>query len=149
MSLEQKLGDFEILKDFTTKELKLMATFMETRDYADGEEIIGKDNANHSLFFILSGKVRIYRNFSGGASFSTQIGTKEVFGEVAFADQQGRTALAEAVGAVEIALFDYDHFNIIKKQDPVFGMKLLLELLKLLATKFRVVNKKLDSIFSQ
>ncbi len=148
MSLDQRLGDFDLLKDFTSKELALLATFMETTVYENGDEIIGKDNKAASLLFILSGKVRVYRNFAGGASFTTTLGANDVFGEVAFADQQGRTAMAEAVGKTEIAGFDYSHFNVIKKQDAVFGMKLLMALMKMLATRFRAVNKKLDSIFA-
>lgn len=149
MALEQKLSGFEVLKEFTPKEIKTLATFIEVNKYEDGEEIIGKDTQTTSLLFILSGKVRINRSFAGGGIFMTQLGSKEVFGEVAFADQKERTASALSIGKSEIGAFDYAHFAIIKKQDAVFGMKLLQELMRLLASKFRAVNKKLDGIFCQ
>ncbi len=148
MSDEFKLARFKGLSDLTQDELKLLATFLSCRTYQDGEEILG-DTAGSSLKLVFSGRVKIYRTFPNGGTFASFVEPNEMFGEVAFADQQGRTAHAVAVGETEIGKFDYHHFEVIKKQDPVFGMKFLLQLSKLLAGKYRALNQKLDAILGQ
>jgi len=147
MSIQRKLSEFEILQDFSADELKLLSTFIEVKEYKDDEEIIGKDSETSCLLFVFSGKVKIVRKLSGGCISSSQLGKNEIFGEVAFADQKGRSASAISIGDTEIGSFLYEHFEIIKKQDPVFGMKLLMQLMKLLAKNFRNLSKKIDSIF--
>ncbi len=142
----EKLGDFPMLSEFKIQELRQLAAFLEVKTYKDGECILGEHNPNSSLLFIFSGEVRVFRNFPRGGSFALTIGKNEIFGEVAFADQKGRMASASAIGEAQIGAFPYEHFEVIKKQDPVFGMKLLMQLLKLLAGKFRFVNKQLDNL---
>lgn len=149
MSDEFKFARFEALSEMNRDELALLATFIVAKTFKDGEEIISKDSKTSNLMFIFSGKVKIYRTFPNGGTFAQTINANEIFGEVAFIDQQGRSASGVAVGATEIGMFDYEHFEVIKKQDPVFGMKLLLQISKLLAGKVRSVNNKLDTLLGQ
>ena len=148
MSEEFKLARFRDLSDLTQEELKLLYTFLSFRTFKDGEEVLA-DSSGCSLELIFSGRVKIYRTFPNGGTFASFVEANEIFGEVAFADQQGRSAKGVAVGETEIGTFDYQHFDVIMKQDPVFGMKFLLQLSKILARKYRALNQKLDAILGQ
>jgi len=126
--------------------LRQLATFIEEVEFEDEAKILDEKSESKSLFLILSGKVKILRSISGKASILTKLGATDVFGEVAFADQGPRSASAYADGKAEIGIFSFDHFEIIKKQDPVLGMKFLMQLMRALAQKFRAVNKSLDGL---
>ncbi len=144
MALVERLRNFRDLAEFTDAELRLLANFMEEKEYKDGEQIIDEKGHSTSLLFVMSGKVIISRKLSANTMLTTTLDEHAIFGEVAFADRLPRTAGATALGTTLIGSFGYEHFEIIKRQDAVFGMKLLMQLLKGLAQKFRQVNNGLD-----
>ena len=88
-------------------------------------------------------------DYTDKPAFSTVFVAPAVIGEVAFGDQLPRPVVATAIGKVELATFCFEHFEIIKKQDPVFGMKLLTQLLRSLAKKFRATGKMLELVLQQ
>lgn len=148
MALESKLKEFKMLRGFLDGDFKLLSTFIEEREYKDGETIIGEKDSSRALYFILDGKVRIHRELGDGrAVFQHILEAGGIFGEVAFSDGCGRTASVNALGSVHLGIFEFEHFDIIKKQDPVFGMKFLMQVSKTLATKFRLLNGSIERIF--
>jgi CRP-like cAMP-binding protein len=149
MSLLQELKEFEVLQDFTEQEMRLLATFIDEKEYEDGQLIIDEKGQSSHLYFIFSGKVKIFRTLTRNTEILTTLGENDIFGEVAFADQQPRSASVSSIGKTQVGAFAYEHFEVIKKQDAVFGMKLLMQLLKVLAKKFRMVNQSLDGLLKQ
>lgn len=145
MSLINRLRAFDIFADFSDNELRQFATFVEEATFSDGQVIVDDAHGGNSLYFLLAGKVQLVRKFNK-ANLNTTLAGNVVFGEVAFADQGPRSATICAEGDAEIGIFAYDHFEVIKKQSPALGMKFLLQIMKTLAGKFRVVNKTLDGI---
>ncbi len=149
MSLFRKLGQFELLQDFNENELRTLATFTTEKSFKAGETMIERGDPSIELVFILSGKVKATFDYVDRPSFSTILEAPSLIGEVAFGDQLPRPVIAVAVGDVDIAVFPFDHFEIIKKQDPAFGMKFLTQLLKSLAKKFRSTGKMLEQVLKQ
>jgi CRP-like cAMP-binding protein len=149
MSLFRRLKDFELLQDFSDEELQLLATFMEEHTFQDGEKVIDITHPSTDLLFVLKGQIKISSGGQGRANVFSLLEGPCLLGELSFADQQPRSANAAAVGTVEAVSFSYDHFQIIMKQNSVFGMKFLLELLKSLAKKFRATNLNLDAAMGQ
>ncbi|MFZ2956033.1 MAG: cyclic nucleotide-binding domain-containing protein [Candidatus Ozemobacteraceae bacterium] len=146
MSLVSKLKEFSLFEGFSDAELRQIATFIEEVEFQDGQTILHESGGTKSLYFLLSGKVRVLREISGKNSIITKLSAFDVFGEVAFADQGQRSATIMSDGVAQIGVFEYDHFEIIKKQNPALGMKFLLQMMRSLASKFRVVNKSLDNL---
>lgn len=148
MSVKTFLREFELLHEFVETELHLLSTFIEERDFEDGEIIIGEKDSSRALYFVLQGKVRIHRELGGGrANLQHILEAREIFGEVAFSDGKGRTANVTAQGNVKLGVFEFEHFDVIKNQDPVFGMKLLMQVSRTLATKFRILNSSIERVF--
>jgi len=108
------------------------------------EVIFNEQSPTTAVYFILHGRVTIYRSLMGYSNFITILEKNDIFGEVAFVDQQTRSAAANALDDTQVAKFNYDHFDIIQKQSPVIGMKLLKALMKELTQKFRAVNAGID-----
>ncbi len=144
MSLFQSLRDNPFFNDFTDDEMRILADFAEEQSYKEGEVIFSEQSPTTAVFFIVHGRVTIFRSLMGCSNFLTILEKNDIFGEVAFVDQQARSAAANALDDTSVAKFNYDHFDIIQKQSPVIGMKLLKALMRELTQKFRAVNAGID-----
>lgn len=144
MAMFEKLRDNPFFSCFSEDELRVLADFTEEQSFKEGEIIFNEQSPTTAVYFILHGRVTIYRSLMGCSNFITILEKNDIFGEVAFVDQQTRSAAANALDDTQVAKFNYDHFDIIQKQSPVIGMKLLKALMKELTQKFRAVNAGID-----
>ncbi|MDD3147428.1 MAG: cyclic nucleotide-binding domain-containing protein [Candidatus Riflebacteria bacterium] len=144
MSLFQNLRDNPFFTDFSDDELRILADFTEEQNFKEGEVILTEQSPTTAVYFIVHGRVTIFRSLMGCSNFLTILEKNDIFGEVAFADQQARSAAANALDDTTVARFNYDHFDVIQKQSPAIGMKLLKALMRELTQKFRAVNSGID-----
>ncbi len=144
MAMFEKLRDNPFFAGFAEEELRVLADFTEEQNFKEGEIIFNEQSPTTAVYFILHGRVTIYRSLMGCSNFITILEKNDIFGEVAFVDQQARSAAANALDDTQVAKFNYDHFDVIQKQNPVIGMKLLKALMKELTQKFRAVNAGID-----
>ncbi len=144
MTMMQNLRDNPFFNDFTDDELHVLSNFTEEQNFHEGETILTEQSPTTAVYFILHGRVTIFRSLMGCSNFLTILEKNDIFGEVAFADQQARSAAANALDDTAVARFNYDHFDVIQKQNPVIGMKLLRSLMRELTQKFRAVNSGID-----
>ena len=144
MSIAEKLRDNPLFSEFTGDDLELLSTFMEEVDYPEGDPIFSEQSPTNSVYFILSGRVTIYRALVGASNFITILEKNDIFGEIAFVDQQYRSASANALDATTVAKFEYSHFDIIQNQSPALGIKLLKAIIREITRKFRAVNSNID-----
>ena len=133
-----------MFSEFTSEELDLLTTFMEEATYNDGQPIFGEQSPTTAVYFILSGRVTIYRAIVGASNFITILEKNDIFGEIAFVDQQYRSASANALDATTVAMFEYSHFDVIQNQSPLLGLKLLKAIIREITRKFRAVNSNID-----
>ena len=91
----QKLFIIPALKNFETKSLSRLIKMSKVRQYEDGECIIEEGDTDPWLYFLLSGEVRIEKDNHDIASMNRQ---GEMFGEMRFLDNQGRSTSVFAVG---------------------------------------------------
>ncbi|MBF0406894.1 MAG: cyclic nucleotide-binding domain-containing protein [Candidatus Riflebacteria bacterium] len=144
MNLIEKLPELPLFQDFSRDEIKTLAGLMQVIEAKEKEVIFDEKSPTSAVYFILSGRVSIYKMLHGAANFLTILEKGDLFGEVAFVDQKARSASASALDDVKLAKFAYEHFEVIQKQAPVVGMKLVVLLMRELARKFRAVNAGLD-----
>jgi CRP-like cAMP-binding protein len=144
MSFEERMRDFPLLANMTREETAQIASFLVDRELAADEIIIDEKHPSTSLFFILKGRVKIFRILTGTSSFLTILEENDMFGEVAFVDQQARSASAVTCEPTKLAELSLDHFEIISKQNPVLGIHFMQVLSRELSRKFRAVNEGLD-----
>lgn len=144
MALHERLRENPFFVDFNDEELVMLTTFMGEESFSEGQIIFNEQSPTNAVYFILYGRVTIYRSLYGQSNFITILEKNDVFGEIAFADQNARSASANALDSVMVAKFEYEHFDVIQKQNPALGMKLLRALIKEITRKFRAVNSSLD-----
>lgn len=144
MSIANKLRENPMFNEFSSDELESLVTFMEETEFKEGEPIFSEQSPTNAVYFILSGRVNIYRAIVGTSSFITILEKNDVFGEIAFVDQQYRSASANALDATTAARFEYSHFDVIQNQSPILGIKFLKAIIKEITRKFRAVNSNID-----
>lgn len=144
MSVYEKFRENSFFNEFSDDELRILADFTEEQTFSEGEVIFNEQSPTTAVYFILHGRISIYRSLMGHANFLTILEKNDIFGEVSFADQQARSASANALDESVVAKFGYEHFDIIQSQSPVIGMKLLKAIMKEITQKFRAVNSGID-----
>jgi CRP-like cAMP-binding protein len=144
MSVYEKFRENQFFQEFSDDELRILADFTEEESFAEGEVIFNEQSPTTAVYFILHGRISIYRSLMGHANFLTILEKNDIFGEVSFADQQARSASANALDEAVVAKFNYEHFDVIQNQSPVIGMKLLKAIMKEITQKFRAVNSGID-----
>lgn len=144
MSVFANFRENPFFNNFNDDELRILADFTQEQTFKEGEMIFNEQSPTTAVYFITHGRVTIYRSLMGHSNFLTILEKNDIFGEVSFADQQARSASANALDDTTVAKFGYEHFDIIQGQNPVIGMKLLKALMMELTQKFRAVNSGID-----
>ncbi|HNV72505.1 MAG TPA: cyclic nucleotide-binding domain-containing protein, partial [Candidatus Ozemobacteraceae bacterium] len=126
------------------EDMNMLASLMEEVEYEPKELIVGEKQETTHLYFLLSGRAQIYKMSSGQVNILTVLEKNDLFGEVSFVDRQVRSACVSALDKCSVAILKLEHFDVIKKQAPAFGMDLLMALMKELTRRFRAVNEGLD-----
>ncbi len=144
MALADRLQNFPVFSGFKMEDMNMLASLMEEVEYEPKELIVGEKQETTHLYFLLSGRAQIYKMSSGQVNILTVLEKNDLFGEVSFVDRQVRSACVSALDKCSVAILKLEHFDVIKKQAPAFGMDLLMALMKELTRRFRAVNEGLD-----
>ena len=138
-----KPADYELLKDLTAAELKVVQPLLQPRSFKRGQIIISAGDAAHEMFFLARGHVSVLlpgeerhrlATFSPGMSF----------GEMAFLDGAPRSANILADSEVECDLFTMEDFQALGKTYPAIKIKMLANLALNLTGKLRKANRELS-----
>lgn len=100
----QTLAGIELFKGLSPTERQAIERRCRWRTYADGEQIIDRENDTQDVFFVLSGMTRVVNYSPGGREVSfDEIGPGGVFGELAAIDGRPRSAAVVARGESLVA----------------------------------------------
>lgn len=144
MSIAERLRENPMFSSWNLDDIRALADLMEEAHFPEGQIIFDEKSPTNAVYIILSGRVNIYRMLHGTTNFLSILETHDIFGEVAFVDQKARSASALALDECRMAKFAYEHFEIVRKQNPALGMKFLQLLMVELAHKFRALTTGLD-----
>lgn len=91
------LAGIELFKQLPPAERQAIERRCRWRTYADGEQIIDRENDSQDVFFVVSGLTRVVNYSPGGREVSfDEIGEGGVFGELAAIDGRPRSAAVVA-----------------------------------------------------
>jgi CRP/FNR family transcriptional regulator, cyclic AMP receptor protein len=86
-----------LLKDMPERTIQALAEFLKPRRFATGAVIFKEGGRGMSMYFVASGRVRIYKRTASGSSTQLAIvGPGYFFGEMALVDEVPRSASAAA-----------------------------------------------------
>lgn len=109
------IKDSEFFKDLNDEHLAIIAETSEIINYSKDEIIFHERDVSRDLYYIISGKVELYKTAHGKHISLGMINKKSFMGEMAFIDGSDRSASALACSDTKIIKFN---FNLLQKNDP-------------------------------
>jgi SulP family sulfate permease len=147
LAKEQKaleLENIDLLNGIDKEGLELLRGCAEPRAFTVGETIFRMGDSGDELFLIRKGVVRIVLQLEGGRRYNlTAFGSGDFFGDMAFLDNDPRSADAIAVGPVEVFVISRVRFDEVVKEHPYVGVRVFALLSKALAVRLRYANNEL------
>lgn len=108
--------------------------------YPSGTKIVQQDAEGDCMYFVHSGKVRIYRTHGADETVLGVVGPGEVFGEMAVFDRKPRSASAQAIEDTEVRVIGRTEFDAMQC-DPV-----IRQVLKNMATRLNSIDKDFERL---
>jgi CRP/FNR family cyclic AMP-dependent transcriptional regulator len=152
-SLRETLKKNFLFEDLTKSELRYLERIVHLRSYDAGEFVFHQDERALGMYIIVSGKVTVLvhsRDSSGLKAKDTLITT---LGEGAFlgehslieADSRRTASTVAAEPTVLIAFLKPDLIDIVQRR-PIMGLKITLQLAKVLSTRLRKTTERLSEL---
>ena len=130
-----------LFSTLTLDQLASIDRLMVTRHYVKGESIFRKGDVGAELYVVLEGEVRVHLDHDGHEVTLARHGPSKVVGEMSVFDDQPRSASAQAMQATTVRVLRRDRMQAIVHEHP----EVLLEFVKNLSQRLRVMNEQLES----
>lgn len=123
--------------------LRQLASVSIVHRYRKNQVLFVEGEASRTLYFILSGRVKMYRlSRDGRERIVNMLGQGELLAAVPFCDGGSYPASAEIVVDAEIALLRWEDFQVIARDNP----DILFAMLKLMAKRVRQAQADVHSL---
>jgi CRP-like cAMP-binding protein len=133
-----------LFEDFDPHDLEVLAKHMRCYRAPAGMEIIREGDRGDFMVLILTGAVEIIKLDARGlpAQIATA-GPGKTLGEMSLIDGEPRFASCIAIDEVEFAVLDRTQLSAMISEEPLVGVKLMMEFLMLLNQRLRNVSGQL------
>jgi CRP-like cAMP-binding protein len=135
-------GEGVILRGLSPKEWDTFVGFAEALRFAAGERIVQAGEVGRAIFIIRSGHVRGELSAGRKRAATAPMGPGAVFGELAFFDQQPRSATLWADDALDLLCLPFSAFERLAAWHPRIARELLLDLGRVLSLRLRRAEAK-------
>jgi CRP/FNR family cyclic AMP-dependent transcriptional regulator len=134
------LGRVPLFSGLSERDLHQLAEVAVPRAYLHGESIFREGDSGDTCYIVRSGRVRVTRRHSDGRVITlAELGTGQMFGELAMFDNEVRSASVEAIEDTRaLALLAGDMRRLLLSH-PEIGVKMLAGL----AERLRAANERL------
>lgn len=141
MSLIESLGSARIFSDLTDDEMERIAALCQKRVYAKGETILSEGESSRELFIIGHGMVEVSLGTAETSTPIINLGTGQIFGEMAMVDQGARSATVKALND-DTLLYVIPHEAFLKlcEKDDHIGFIVMRNLAAEMSLKLRYQN---------
>jgi CRP/FNR family transcriptional regulator len=145
MNLDQ-LKRVAVLRTMDEDALAGLASALEDRDYAPGQNVFAEGDPGDSMYFLMDGRIRIEkRTDAAGASSKTLtvLEPGDYFGEMSLFDQKPRSASAVADGAVRVLRLSRAAFDALHTRSAQAGMGVLAAMIRTSSDRIRRLSTQL------
>ncbi len=142
--IHEIIQTISLFEDFEASDLDCLARHMRCYRAPLGSEIIREGDAGDFMVLILDGAVEIVKK--DGRGLPAQIATAgpgKTLGEMSLIDGEPRFASCIALEEVEFAVLDRESLSRMIAEEPLVGVKLMMEFLMLLNQRLRNVSSQL------
>jgi SulP family sulfate permease len=132
------LREIGFLRGRKQETLQALEQAVEARHFSAGERIFGQGEPGDAIFFVRRGTVRIALRLDDGAERDlVTLGRGDFFGDMAFLDEQTRSAGAVARTDVDLYVLPRERFEHLAEQHPRLGRHFYEGLALALARRLR------------
>lgn len=132
-----------VLKGLVQEDWNTIAKYSQKIHFMPGDLLIDIGETDDGVYIIVDGSVEVIARGTFGINKSiAQIEEGSVFGEMSFFDQQPRSAAIRAITEGNVLHLTRNGFEQMSAWNPALGRKLLFDLGKIIAHRFRQVRSK-------
>lgn len=141
-----KLKNIELFEKLSDEELSTLESLAVTRSYPKNSVLINEGDQANAMYFIDSGKVRVYVSDDQGKEFILNtMGEGEYFGELSLLDDEKRSASVITTEKSTFSIIYKDDFTDAILKNP----KLALSLLRNLTSRVRQLTENIKTLALQ
>ena len=141
------LKNIYLFKDLTQRELELINSIAKLQVFSAGDELFVEGDHAHSLYVIRFGSVKLQRLGEVHTIENAGLGSGSHFGELAFIDQEKRTASVIVMERTEIVCIEFDALHRLLADNLDLSVKVYKALSSFLAGRLRLMT--IDLQFSR
>ena len=141
-----KLRAIPLFRELNRRELEAVVQLIETRKYSTGDVVFEQGVPGDGVYVVLKGCVEVVQK-DGEEDKKVLLAQSEAgsfFGETALLEDVPRTAAAVATEDTKLVLFSRDALHQLAEQRPHLGVKIAIQLARIVAERLRQTNHSLQ-----
>ena len=142
-----KLRAIPLFRELNRRELEAVVQLLEIRTYSIGDVVFEQGVPGNGVYVVLKGCVDVIQKDGedGEKVLLSQSESLSFFGETALLDDAPRTAAAVVAEDTKLALFPRDALHQLAEQRPHLGVKIAIQLARIVAERLRQTNRNLQA----
>lgn len=132
------MATYDIFKDLKKSEISRIVDSGMIRTIDAGKVLFRKGDIGHEMFIVLKGKVHIIDEMQDKKKILAELGTGEIFGEMAMFEQRTRSAHAVVKEPSQILVLSED--ALVKLLEKKIPRKFLANVIAVLCHRLRITN---------
>jgi CRP-like cAMP-binding protein len=137
------LENFNMFKGLKMDSMQILSKISSMQNFSRNQPVYFAKEPSNSIFFLKSGRVKLSRIASDGKEMILGLVSKgEVFGEMAYLDEEERKDFATALDECLVCAINKDDFKRFVEQNP----ELNLRLTKLMGLKLRKYSERIEEL---
>ncbi len=126
---DMELGEFKLFRQLPKETVAALTKHIHIRHYQKRTQIISEGEPAHCLYFVLSGRVKVYLSDDKGKEITVNIHEEgEVFGELSVIQGIARTASVVTTDDTRVGLMSDVDFRNCLREYPDFAMNVMHDL---------------------
>ncbi|EFL51434.1 putative transcriptional regulator, Crp/Fnr family [Solidesulfovibrio fructosivorans JJ]] len=140
-AIAERLDGLKLAADFTAGEIRVLAAYVQESAFPAGTVVIQEGRKANSLAFMAEGVATIQKEDSNAPErHIIELGRDAVIGEIAFFDNEPRSATVVAKTDVRLLVLTRDQFDALAVEQPQLAIKVLFAVGRVLSHRLRQVT---------
>ena len=138
------LKKIPLFSELTEQEIYQVMKLSFSKQYAQGSTLFLEGMPGEVLYIVKHGKVDILKKSPQGEVLLSSLGEGEFLGEMSLIDDSPRSATARVAVPSELIVITRKCFQDMLKGDPHISAVLLMHFLKVMGSRLRATDKRLE-----
>ena len=136
----------EFLSNLSEDEVATVLSYTQARRYRAGEAAVHEAERDRSLYIVTAGSFEALVPSASGYQSARAFRAGDMFGELAFFDNQPRSADVRAVEDAEALIMTPAGFDRLRLAHPRLALSFVMDLGRILSVRFRDYNLRLAAL---